>query len=243
MIPLRDINPTSRTPVVVIALIAVNALAFFSELSLNERQLTRFVYEYGVVPVFYFGDPERFGLPDKSTYLSLLTSMFLHGGFMHLLGNMWFLWIFGDNIEDRLGRVRFLIFYLLSGLGATAVHILFNLDSPVPTIGASGAIAGVLGAYIVTFPRARILTLFPFIFIMTTIEIPAIFVIGEWFVVQLFRGTASIVEPKAMGGVAWWAHIGGFVVGILLMKLMQPPRRPSRGYDDPDYSEERRWYR
>jgi len=153
-----------------------------------------------------------------------LSFMFLHGGFVHLIGNMWYLWIFGDNVEDRLGRVKFIIFYLICGIGSAIVHVYFNSQSEVPCVGASGAIAGVLGAYMVTFPRARVLVLIPLFIVWQTIELPAIIVLGFWFLIQFFSGTASISSTHG-GGVAWWAHIGGFVLGVILIKLFPKSRR------------------
>ena len=157
------------------------------------------------------------------------TSMFLHGGWLHLIGNMWYLWIFGDNIEDRLGHFTYLLFYLLCGLGAGVVHTVLNANTTVPSIGASGAIAGVLGAYVVSYPFARVLTLIPIFIFLQVIEIPAVIVLGLWFVMQFLYGTASLAltGPNA-GGVAWWAHVGGFIIGILLVGLF--PRKDRRAY-------------
>jgi len=159
--------------------------------------------------------------------------MFLHGGWLHLIGNMWFLWIFGDNIEDRLGHLRYLVFYLVCGLGAGLAHTLFNLSSAIPTIGASGAVAGVLGGYLLLYPHARVLTLLPWFF---ALELPAYVVLALWFVIQLFSGTASLgARDASAGGVAWWAHIGGFLLGLALVKLFaqKSPRVTYRGVDEP----------
>jgi len=150
--------------------------------------------------------------------------MFLHGGWLHLIGNMWFLWIFGDNVEDYLGHVRFLLFYLLCGLAASVAHLAFNLHSTIPTLGASGAIAGVLGAYLLLFPGARILTLVP-VFFVWLMELPAYVILIYWFVLQLLQGTASLAQTAAGGGVAWWAHVGGFVAGLALVKIVASRRR------------------
>lgn len=225
MIPLKDMSAPRRLQPIVLLLILLNLLAFLFELSLGRRELRAFIATFSVVPAHFISDYGESLVPDPGTLLSLLTSMFLHGGWAHILGNMLYLWVFGKAIESRLGHGRFLVFYLLSGIGASLVHILFNLNSDMPTLGASGAIAGVLGAYIVTFPQSRILTLVPFLFLATTMEIPAVLSIGLWFFSQLFNATASIVDPRQMGGVAWWAHVGGFIVGMLLMKLIEPPRR------------------
>ncbi|HEX9637356.1 MAG TPA: rhomboid family intramembrane serine protease [Acidobacteriota bacterium] len=215
VLPLRDINPRHRFPLVTVALIVLNFLGFLYELALGP-QLERFIFAAAFVPSRYWVPG---GLGDDLQ--SMVLSMFLHGGWVHLLGNMLYLWIFGDNIEDRLGHLRFLIFYLLAGFCATYVHALFNPDSTIPSIGASGAIAGVLGAYALAFPRARVVTLVPLGFYMQLTELPALVVLGLWFVLQLFSGAAEIgVRSAQTGGVAWWAHIGGFVAGLVLIVLM-----------------------
>jgi membrane associated rhomboid family serine protease len=214
MIPLRDENPSQTVPVVTRTLIALNAAAFLFELSLGGA-LGAFVQWYGLVPLrfaYAFAGEE----PLAPTVATAFTSMFLHGGWVHLLGNLWYLWIFGDNVEDRLGHWRFLLFYLAGGLAAAIAHLLLNLGSSVPTVGASGAIAAVLGAYAVMFPRARVVTLVPIFVFFQVIALPAMLVLGLWFVVQIFTGTLSI---GAGGGVAWWAHIGGFVFGMVVVLL------------------------
>jgi len=211
MIPLRDDNPSQSAPFVTRTLIALNLAAFFFELSLGGA-LNVFVQYWGLVPLrfaYAFAGEEPLG----PTVATAFTSMFLHGGWIHLLGNLWYLWIFGDNVEDRLGHWKFLLFYLAGGLVAAATHTLLNLGSPVPTVGASGAIAAVLGAYAGMFPRARVVTLVPIFFFVQVITLPAMLVLGLWFVVQIFTGTLSI---GAGGGVAWWAHIGGFVFGMVV---------------------------
>jgi len=218
MIPLRDSQPSYSPPVVTIFIIAANAFAFLYELSLDSFSLNYFLSIYGVVPARF--DP-----------FTLLTSMFLHGGWLHFLGNMWFLWIYGDNVEDILGRAKYLIFYLACGVAAGLVHVAMNPDSRVPTIGASGAIAGVMGAYLVKFPHARILTLVPVFFFLTTVEVPALLILGYWFLIQFFSGVGSIgYSHISQGGIAWFAHVGGFLAGMLLVNLMrpQPPRRRRR---------------
>lgn len=227
MFPYRDANPSSRTPIVTISLIAINVLVFIQEVALGPH-LEAFMFDFGLVPKKWlaFGEIPEARL--SSVILPYLTSMFLHGGWFHLISNMWYLWIFGDNIEDRLGRVRFLIFYLLCGLLAGAVHTLFNLHSQLPSVGASGAIAGVLGAYLITFPHARIHTLVPFFLTYEIVELPAVIVLGFWFVMQLLSGTASIAATaQNTGGIAWWAHIGGFVAGVVLMKIFEPRGKPA----------------
>ncbi len=151
--------------------------------------------------------------------------MFLHAGWLHLLGNMWYLWIFGDNVEDRMGRIGFLAFYLLCGASASLIHIVFNLNSRIPSVGASGAIAGVLGAYLLSYPFARVLTLVPFLIIWPVVELPALIVLGSWFLIQLLNGWAAIaVSTQTTGGVAWWAHIGGFVTGLVLLRVFAQRR-------------------
>lgn len=215
MIPLRSSERTYSTATVTLTIIAVNVLVFLYELSLSHYSLNRFIAYYGIVP-------------DRLHWTSLFASMFIHGGFLHIAGNMWFLWIFGRGIEDLIGHGRFLVFYLLSGLGAAIVHVIVNADSPVPTVGASGAIAGVMGAYLIKFPRARIVTLVPIFIFITTLDIPAAFLLLYWFVIQFFSGFGSIWEQQSSGGVAFFAHIGGFLAGMGLILLMpaKPRYRP-----------------
>ena len=208
-------------PVVTWGLIVLNCLVFVYQLVLPESSLLRFFHLYGMVPA-RFSSPSwaaEAGYP-QSLALPFVSSMFLHGGFFHLLSNMWTLWIFGDNVEDRMGRFRFLVFYLICGLGAGLVHWLTNLGSTVPTIGASGAIAGVLGAYLVLYPRSRVVTLVPLFFWPLFFEIPAIFYLGFWFVTQLLSGASALASGAAgAGGIAWWAHVGGFLAGLALHRL------------------------
>jgi membrane associated rhomboid family serine protease len=234
MIPLRDTVQSSRFPVVTVSIICVNVLVFLVELNLGPAGLERLFFSWGIVPL-------RFTHPRlEANYLTLLSSMFLHGGWMHIIGNMWSLWIFGDNVEDRMGRAGFLCFYLLSGLAAGAVHIMTNPISRVPTVGASGAIAGVMGAYLLLFPHSTVVTLVPIFFFMQVIEVPAILFLGFWFLTQLFSGTLSLAAAGAQaGGVAWWAHIGGFVVGFLwslpLRRRTSVVRRHRRRWHDDDH--------
>ena len=212
MIPLRDSQPSLTKPVVTSCLIALNVLIFLFEMSLDDYSRNHFVHTYGMVPA-------RFSWP------ALFTSMFLHGGWMHLIGNMWFLWIFGDNIEDILGRWRFVLFYLLCGAAAGLTHYVFNADSRIPTVGASGAIAGVMGAYMRRFPHSRILTLLPLLIFFTTVELPAYWLLAIWFVLQLFSGVGDLSRAGVQeGGVAWWAHAGGFVLGALLVGVLEQKR-------------------
>jgi membrane associated rhomboid family serine protease len=222
MIPLKDTIPSRTAPVVTVALIAINVLVFLHETALGPH-LQAFVFAYGLVPrrlVYWHGDPL-----DPQRFLPLLTSMFWHGGWLHLLGNMLYLWIFGDNVEDKLGHLRFLLFYLLCGVTAAMTQVALNPASPLPTVGASGAIAGVLGAYLVSFPRARVVTFVPLFFLPWIVQVPAVLYLAFWFVMQVLSGLAELGAPSQTGGVAWWAHIGGFVGGIVLVKLMEPARR------------------
>jgi membrane associated rhomboid family serine protease len=214
MIPLRDTIRSRTYPLVTYLLIGLNVLVYFRQIALGPDQL-RFIATYGLIPA-RFTHPaliDYFGW--GSNLLSLITFMFLHGGFWHLLGNMWSLYIFGDNIEDRLGPLRFLGFYLLAGSLSGLVHLVLHSSSQIPTVGASGAIAGVMGAYFVLYPRAKILTLIPIFIFPWLIEIPAYIFLGIWFVLQ-FIGAAG--ADAASGGIAWWAHVGGFIGGILLLK-------------------------
>jgi len=200
MIPLRDVIPSRTTPYITVTIIALNALAWLFELSLPREVLTEFLTVYGVVPA-YFSAP------------TLITSMFLHGSWSHVLGNMWYLWIFGDNVEDRVGHGRFIVFYLLCGIVAALGQIVVDPGSTLPTIGASGAIAGVMGAYFVLYPHSRVLTLIPWIFLQI-VELPAIVLLGFWFVMQLFSAGAIAVTSNTQGGVAFAAHVVGFVGGV-----------------------------
>ena len=221
MLPLRDANPRSTTPVITVFLILANAGMFLYQASLAPRAGQEFVYSFAIIPA-------RFPLAFTShtftlsqAFAPLLTSMFLHGGLMHLLGNMWFLWVFGDNIEDRLGHFAYLAFYAVCGVGAGLVHTAFSWGSTVPAIGASGAVSGVLGAYLVLYPGARVLTWVPPIFIF---PLPALIVLGYWFVIQFLSGLSAL-GANLSGGVAWWAHVGGFILGAVLA-LGSRSRRP-----------------
>jgi len=214
MIPLRDVIPSRTPPVVTTAIIIVNALVFVFELTLTEPQLRALFGQFGLVPA-------RLALP------TVLTSMFLHGGWLHVIGNMWCLWIFGDNVEDRMGHVRFFVFYLLCGALAAAGQVFVTPGSLVPTVGASGAIAGVMGEYLVLYPRSRILTLIPIFVFIQLIEIPAIYFLLFWFVIQFFSGVGSLATSagEASGGIAFWAHVAGFVAGTLGVLLFRRPER------------------
>jgi len=227
MIPLRDANPSHRAPVVTVFLVVVNCLVFVYELSLGQPGFEQLVTTAGMVPsrLLTFASHPEVSLGDAA--LPLFSSMFLHGGWLHLIGNMWFLWIFGDNIEDRLGHLKYLLFYLACGVGAGLAHTLFNLNSTVPTIGASGAVAGVLGGYLLLFPGARVLTLIPAFFLLL-VELPAYLILLYWLVIQLFSGVASLGAGPPLQGVAWWAHVGGFVLGMVLVKVFGGSRRRRR---------------
>jgi membrane associated rhomboid family serine protease len=268
MIPIGDSLRTRTVPYVNIAIIAINILVFLYELTLDSSrgllldpsrglvetysELDRFFSEWGTIPACV---SDLMGLnPDvaqqtlgticergNNTLTSPLTAMFMHAGWLHLLGNMLFLWIFGDNVEEAMGHFRYLVFYLLCGLGASMTHVLVNANDVVPSIGASGAIAGVMGAYLMLYPRATVAVLFPIFLIFWAIPVPAVLLIGVWFVMQVFSGAASIGADVVGGGggVAWFAHIGGFVLGLLLAYPFRR-RRPSLR---PIYPEQQRGWR
>ena len=225
MFPLSDDNPTRTTPYVTLALIAANIVVFIHELSLTSSQLNQFFQLYAVIPReltnSFRGIPIHQSVPEV---LTLVTSQFLHGGFMHVGGNMLFLWIFGNNIEDKLGHLKYLIFYVACGILAALSQWFFSMSSPIPSLGASGAIAGVMGAYIIRFPGAQINTLVFLGFFITRVRIPAILFLGIWFLQQAFSSLASLNVPSDVGmnsgGIAYWAHAGGFVFGAILGSLM-----------------------
>ena len=226
MIPIRDTIRSKNFPVVNTLIIGINVLAFLWEL-FHGLDLQEVFFVYGIVPL-------RYSNPEISSHFTLiqqgipfLTSMFLHGGILHILGNMWFLYIFGDNIEDRLGHIRYLIFYLLCGVGAGLIHLFTNWSSKIPTVGASGAIAGIMGAYLLLYPRAKILTLIPIFFFFQFVELSAFIFLGFWLLLQLF---SAGLTPSNVGGIAFWAHIGGFVIGLVFIKLFD--RIPHAGLDN-----------
>lgn len=217
MIPIRDTIRSETYPIVNSVIIGINVLVFFVELSQGQR-LDAFIKTYGLVPA-------RYSVPQISAYfttgqqaIAFLSFMFLHGGFLHLLGNMWSLYIFGDNVEDRLGHLRYLAFYLVCGLASGLSHLALNWQSPIPTIGASGAIAGVMGAYFILYPKAKVLTLVPIFFFFQFLEVPAFLFLGVWFLFQFLSAAGTSAQ---MGGIAWWAHIGGFIFGIIFLKLFE----------------------
>ena len=220
MFPIRDTIPSRSLPVVNWLIIACNVVVFFFEASLPPEQLDRVIHILGMIPRHLVRNP----IPEA---LTILTSMFLHGGWFHVISNMWALYIFGDNVEDRIGHFRYLGFYLLCGVIAAGAQVLAATNSPFPMVGASGAIAGILGAYVISFPRARVLTLIPIFFFPWFIEIPALFYLGLWFLLQLRQGLFALTMVDsigAYGGVAWWAHIGGFVAGLILVKRFERRR-------------------
>lgn len=219
MIPLRDTQPSYTFPFVTVAIIALNVLAFLYEFTMDPYEFNFFIAHHGVIPA-------------RLQWVDVLTSIFLHDGWLHLIGNMWFLWIYGDNVEDILGHAQYLVFYLLCGLAATMVHVVFNADSSAPTIGASGAIAGVMGAYVVKFPHSKITTLVLVVVFITTMEIPAYLILLYWFVIQFFSGVGSMGHSHlSQGGVAWFAHIGGFLAGVALILVMRTRERFSHRPD------------
>lgn len=211
MFPLYDTLRSRRFPIVNWMLILLNGMVFYYELNMTEAGLNRLIHTWGLVPFQLTSNP-------AVTWITIFTSMFLHGGWFHILSNMWILVIFGDNVEDRMGGGRYLIFYLLSGTAAALLQTYLSFASDMPMIGASGAIAGVLGAFLILFPRARIVSLVPILFIFTLIEIPAVIFLGFWFVSQLFSGWLAL-QGADMNGIAWWAHIGGFIFGALVVTL------------------------
>jgi membrane associated rhomboid family serine protease len=243
LFPLKDNIPTRRFPVLTVGLIVANVLMFFffqeATLSLGGAAVDdEKVVEYGAIPYEITHPGDECGLaqtgelacegqpgvvgpaPEQPpTWLTLLTAMFMHGGLLHIAGNMLFLWIFGNNVEDSMGPLRFIAFYVLGGLAATLAQVLTGPNSAIPTIGASGAVAAVLGGYILLYPRARVITLIFIIFFITVVELPAYVVLGLWFIIQLLYGSAELTQPVGGGGVAYFAHIGGFVFGLLLIKL------------------------
>ncbi len=210
MIPIKDINPSRSFPIVNLTIIVACSVIWLYEVSLEEYEFSDFIYSFGLVPVEVFSKPYQ-----------LFTHMFLHGSWLHIIGNMWFLWVFGDNVEDRLGKFKYLLFYVLCGLGAAVIQSLVSFLTgavDVPMVGASGAISGVLGAYLYLFPHARILALVPVFFFLTFMELPAVFFIGMWVFIQIINGLITL-PFASMGGVAWFAHIGGFFVGYRLVRV------------------------
>ena len=213
MFPLRDVIPSRTTPYITVTIIVLNALLWLVEISMPRQELNDFLFQNGIVPA-------AFSAP------TLVTSMFLHGSWSHVIGNMWYLWIFGDNVEDRVGHGRFVVFYLLCGIAAAVGQVAMDPQSALPMIGASGAIAGVMGAYFVLYPQSRVLTLVPLFFYYEIFEVPAIFLLGFWFLMQLFSAGAIATMASTGGGVAFMAHVAGFIVGLIGVFVFRKPERP-----------------
>jgi membrane associated rhomboid family serine protease len=231
MFPIRNAVPTRYPPVVTWSLILANCVIFFIQIGLRPAELEEFLFRFALIPARYL-DPLAYGQTSLTPldYLSFVTMMFLHGGWLHLILNMWMLWLFGPTIEDRLGHGPYLAFYLACGVVAAVAHAVFNPTSTVPALGASGAIAGVLGCYVRLFPLARVIVLVPIIFIPLFFEVPAVVFVFIWFILQVLQGTAEILAPSAGGGVAWWAHIGGFLAGLLIGPLLHRAKSTYRTY-------------
>ncbi|HEV3482948.1 MAG TPA: rhomboid family intramembrane serine protease [Candidatus Acidoferrales bacterium] len=223
MIPLKDMTPRRSVPFATLLLIAINVIVFVHQITLPPTALDAFIKTYGLIPAKISMALAGRHYTMEQALLPLFTCMFLHGGILHILGNMWFLWIFGGNVEDRFGSLPYLAFYLVCGIGSGISQVLFSWGSHIPSIGASGAISGVLGAYIVFFPRSRILTLVPLFIIFFLWRIPAIIFIGLWFAMQFLSGVVSLGQAN-VGGVAWWAHVGGFLLGMLIAGIASPSK-------------------
>ncbi len=216
MIPLRVLLFRRSTPAMTLIIIAANVYFYVFEMAHPMFLRDRFIEQYALIP-------------DRLHLTAFVTSMFLHGGWLHLLGNMWFLWVFGSHIEDAMGSAKFLIFYLISGIASGVVQFIANIGSPIPTIGASGAIAGVMGAFLILYPRARVVTLIFIVFFITTFELPAAFMLIYWFAIQVLSGLGSLSSVSQAQGIAWFAHVGGFVAGILLVRIFAS-NRPRYSY-------------
>ncbi len=221
MFPIYDDVPTKKFPLITVALIVLNSIVYLYQISLGER-FAEFIYSMGLLPFEITHHIDLLPSGPSPIYLTIFSSMFMHGSIVHLLGNMLFLWIFGNNVEDYLGRKKFVIFYLFCGIIAALTQIFINPDSKVPMVGASGAIAGVLGAYLFLYPRAKVTTVIIFGFFIRLIKIPAVVVLGFWIIYQFLYGISSLAVRTGEGGVAWFAHIGGFICGIILIKLFKP---------------------
>jgi membrane associated rhomboid family serine protease len=232
MFPIKDTIPRRQFPFITYLIIFVNTVIFIIEVILPPEILKEIFYLFGLVPARYthLEWANIMGLPIDD-YWPFFTNLFLHGSFLHFFSNMWSLYLFGDNVEDALGHIRFLIFYILCGIAANLTHFVFNINSTIPTIGASGAISGIMAAYMIMFPYSRIITFIPLLFIPFFFEIHAFFYIGIWFISQLFSGTTSLIAPELGGGIAWWAHIGGFIMGIILLPFFRK-RKKDQYFDD-----------
>lgn len=219
MIPIRDTIPSRYKPLVTRNIIIVNIFVFIVQLMVPDNQISGLIYHFGFIPQDFNRMLQNQPI-SSIAYYPFITGAFLHGGLFHLISNMWSLWIFGDNVEDRMGHWRFLAFYLLCGIAANFAHFMFNTTSPIPAIGASGAIAGVMGAYLILFPYSRIVTLIPLFFIPYFINIPAILYLLVWFLIQLYSGAIhTLIDGRLVGGIAWWAHVGGFAGGVILHRF------------------------
>ena len=230
MLPLRDDIPSSKFPVVTTGIIIANVLVFLYEMRLGSH-LQDFMLDYAVVPARYTHPEIAHYVSWAQQIFSFFSSMFMHGGWLHLIGNMWVLWIFGDNVEDRLGRERYVGLYLASGIAAAVLHIFTNPNSEVPTVGASGAIAGVMGSYFRFYPYARVETLIP-PFIFSIFRLPAVVFLGWWFILQFLNGAMSLGARGQVAGIAWWAHVGGFLFGFVICLFARPVPRPPPRYID-----------
>jgi|LDZU01.1.fsa_nt_gi membrane associated rhomboid family serine protease len=224
MFPLWDEMPTRKIPFITIFLIIINSLVYYYQVY-GVADSTQFIFSFGLIPYEISQGTDIVPYGPTPIYLNIVNSMFMHGSFVHLFGNMLYLWIFGNNIEDYLGKIRYIVFYFLSGIIAALTQVLINPYSKVPMIGASGAVAGVLGAYFILFPKARVTTLIFFGFFIRLIKVPALFVLGLWIIFQIFYGLSNLSVQGANAGVAWFAHIGGFIGGIILIKLFKPPKK------------------
>jgi membrane associated rhomboid family serine protease len=230
MFPIKNAVPSRYPPVVTWCLIAANCGVFLFQISLRPAELELLLYTFALVPARYFIGYGYGGAYSLADYLPFVTNTFMHAGWLHLIFNMWMLWMFGGTVEDRLGRGRYLVFYLACGVLASFAHAVFNPDSVVPALGASGAIAGVMGCFVRLFPLARLVVVVPIVFIPLFFEVPAIVFVGVWFVLQFLQGTVELFMPSQGGGVAWWAHIGGFVAGLLLSPVLTRSERLYRPY-------------
>ena len=227
MFPIRDTVPTRHVPFATWGLIAVNVFFFIRELALPPEAAEQMIFLFGLVPARFTSPGWAASVGFPHSYVPFITTMFLHGGWLHLIGNMWVLWIFGDNVEDRMGPLRFLVFYFGCGIAAGVIHVVTNAGSRVPAVGASGAIAGVMAAYLALYPRARILAMFPIVFWPIFFYVPAWIYLGFWFLIQFFSGTLAIATRTQVSGIAWWAHIGGFATGILTFWVFLRRERPA----------------
>lgn len=234
LIPLYDENPTRRFPIVTAALVAINVLIFLWEYTLPKPQLEQFFFSYGFVPqrisaTFSAGDWFA------ASNVTIFTSMFIHANFLHVAGNMLYLWIFGNNVEDRIGRLTFILFYFVCGTIAALAQVLSDPNSALPGIGASGAVAGVLGAYLRLYPRANVIAIIPIFFFIQVVKVSAVFMLGFWIIVQFISGLVAISSGQAGGGVAWFAHIGGFIAGLIIINLIPGVWRKYSKYNNPQY--------